>query len=161
MRVIKEEGSEKRRWIKKSNRSSFFWLFFSVFICLESYRLNLGTLSTPGPGLFPFGAGLTLGLISLTLIFKSPLKNDTESMGNKLQKGYRILLVLLALIAYGLVLEWAGFLIATFCFMVFLLKIIVPQRWDKVLMFAILSSIGSYLVFEVWLKAQLPKGFLG
>lgn len=145
--------------MKRLDRSSLFLLFLSLFICLDSYRIDLGTLSSPGPGLFPFGAGLILGILSLIIILQSSAKEEpggTEGTGK-----YKIVLVLIALITYGLVLEWMGFIITTFGLLIFLLKVIVPQSWTRVLITAFLSSLCSYLLFEVWLKAQLPKGFLG
>jgi hypothetical protein len=33
--------------------------------------------------------------------------------------------------------------------------------WRKVLIGAILTAFGSYVVFEVWLEAQLPTGIFG
>lgn len=142
------------------DRSSLLLLFFSVFICLDSYWLKLGTPSSPGPGFFSFGAGLILGVLSLIEFFKSSVEKHEQK---KIERGekYKIVLVLAALAAYGLVLEWIGFLLSTFTLLIFLLRVIVPQRWTRVLVTAFLSSLCSYLLFEVWLKAQLPRGFLG
>jgi hypothetical protein len=142
------------------DRSSLFLLLFSLFICLDSYRMDLGTLGRPGPGLFPFGAGLVLGILSISALFVSALREETPGEIGRAGK-YKILLVLCALVAYGLTLEWAGFLVTTFGLLIFLLKVIVPQSWTRVLCSAFLSTLTSYVIFEVWLKAQLPRGFIG
>lgn len=142
------------------SRSSLLLFFFSFFICFESYRLDLGTLSAPGPGLFPFGGGLILGLLSLIEMLKPSIEENKPEKGEG-KGGYRIALVLFALTAYGLILERLGFLIATFGLLIFLLKVVVPQKWPRVLVSAFLSTLISYLVFEVWLKTQLPRGILG
>src|SRR5512139_4099906 len=42
-----------------------FWLVLAVFLCLGSYRLNVGTPSEPGSGFLPFGTGLLLGVLAL------------------------------------------------------------------------------------------------
>ncbi|OGP62765.1 MAG: hypothetical protein A2169_13160 [Deltaproteobacteria bacterium RBG_13_47_9] len=145
--------------MKRLPSSNFFLFLFSLFICFESYRINLGTLSSPGPGLYPFGAGLILGVLSLVQIFKSHFDGDepVEIIKGKILK---IPLVLFILIIYGIVLEQVGFLITTFGLLIFLLKIIVPQRWGRAFIAALLSTIVCYLIFEVWLKTQLPRGFL-
>jgi hypothetical protein len=36
-----------------------------------------------------------------------------------------------------------------------------PQRWLVAIGGSAIASISSYAVFELWLKTQLPKGFLG
>lgn len=142
------------------SRSSLFLFFFSIFICFESYRLDLGTLSAPGPGLFPFGGGLILGFLSLLEMLKPSVDESKPERGGR-KGGYRIALVLFALTAYGLVLERLGFLVATFGLFIFFLKVVVPQKWPRVLVSALLSTLISYLVFEVWLKTQLPRGIFG
>ena len=64
----------------------------------------------------------------------------------------------LALLAYGFGMDYLGFLVSTFIFLVFLLRMIEPQRWSLVLLESALASGISYLVFDIWLQAQLPKG---
>jgi hypothetical protein len=36
-----------------------------------------------------------------------------------------------------------------------------PQRWVVAIGGSALASIASYIIFEVWLKTQLPKGIFG
>jgi hypothetical protein len=50
----------------------------------------------------------------------------------------------------GSSLVWLGVAIA--------LRTIEPQRWGLVILEALLASGISYLVFEIWLQAQLPRG---
>ena len=145
--------------MRKLSGSSLLLLLFSCFICIQSYRLNLGTLNSPGPGLFPFGAGLVLGLLALIVILQSAQEGGSERIEGR--GNLKIALVLFTLVAYGLLLERVGFLVTTFGLLVFLLKVIVSQRWARVLVSALLSTLMSYVIFEIWLKTQLPKGFIG
>ena len=71
------------------------------------------------------------------------------------------LIVMLALLAYTLLLMPLGFLLCTALFVGFLLVVVQPQRWYVVISVAVGTAIGAYGIFEVWLKAQLPKGPLG
>jgi putative tricarboxylic transport membrane protein len=71
------------------------------------------------------------------------------------------MVILISLLAYALLLVPLGFFITTTLFIAFLLRAIVPQRWSVVIACSILTAVISYLIFEIWLKAQLPKGPLG
>ena len=73
----------------------------------------------------------------------------------------KALIVLISLFAYGLLLELIGFFLCTLLFIGFLLRVVVPQRWLLVTGGSLLITVASYIVFEVLLKARMPKGFLG
>ncbi len=73
----------------------------------------------------------------------------------------RVLIVMGALVAYILLVRTAGFLICTALFMGFLLRTVVPQRWPTVISVAVITALASYGIFELWLKAQLPRGIFG
>jgi hypothetical protein len=72
----------------------------------------------------------------------------------------KILLGLIGLFAYGLVLEYTGYIIATFFFMIFTARIMERGRWAGPLIMAVLTAVLSYLLF-VSLEVQLPRGVLG
>jgi hypothetical protein len=67
-------------------------------------------------------------------------------------------LTLGALLALLLLMKPLGFTLATVLFVGFLLRAIVPQRWPVVILVTLLTAAISFLVFEVWLQAQLPRG---
>jgi len=73
----------------------------------------------------------------------------------------KVLWVLISLVLYGCLINALGFLIVTLLLMAFLLRFIEPQPWKSVIGWTLVGSLGSYLVFEVWMKLRLPKGFLG
>jgi len=70
-------------------------------------------------------------------------------------------LVLAVLLAYTAFLEVLGFLLATFLLLLFLFRGIEPQRWVVSIGGSALTSFITYALFELWLKTQLPKGFIG
>jgi hypothetical protein len=70
-------------------------------------------------------------------------------------------LVLGALTAYALLLSLLGFILCTALFVGFMLRVVKPQGWFVVIGGGILAALGTYGIFELWLKAQLPKGPLG
>jgi hypothetical protein len=67
----------------------------------------------------------------------------------------------MTLLVYALILEKIGFLISTFFLILFLMRLVDPLPWVTSLLGSGLASILSYLLFETWLKAQLPKGIFG
>ncbi|MCX5909683.1 MAG: tripartite tricarboxylate transporter TctB family protein [Deltaproteobacteria bacterium] len=74
------------------------------------------------------------------------------------QRGVKMVLTVLALLAYAAVMNSLGFLVSTIFFLVFLLKVIEPQRWSVALLGSLAASVAFYGVFELGLQSQLPKG---
>ncbi|MBI3015300.1 MAG: tripartite tricarboxylate transporter TctB family protein [Candidatus Tectomicrobia bacterium] len=141
------------RWI------GLFLVLFSLYVCLESLKLGLGTYHRPGSGFFSFYGALVLGLLALALTVLS-WRRETEK-GGAWGSWDKILLVILALFGFTLLLEWLGFLPTTFLFIGVLLRIIERRSWIFSLSAALLITAASYVVFDLWLKAQLPAGILG
>lgn len=50
--------------LRRENWLSGFWIMCGLLICVASYRLSLGSLNDPGPGMFPFIAGAALCMLS-------------------------------------------------------------------------------------------------
>ena len=148
--------------MKKQNRlSSFFWLLFSIFVCVESYRLSIGKFHDPGPGFFPFWLGLVLGSLSLILFALSFVAAPDGGEIFKKTKWGSIFIVLVALFIYAFVLEPIGFVGSTFLLVVLLIRVIERKDWYILVIVGVSASFFSYLVFQVWLQSQLPRGILG
>jgi hypothetical protein len=56
--------------------------------------------------------------------------------------------------------NYLGFLISTFIFLAFLLRVIEPQRWSVALLGSLAASAAFYFIFEMGLKSQLPRGLI-
>lgn len=143
--------------------SGFIWLFLGLIICVMSYRIDLGEAGSPGPGFIPFLTGCLLILLSFIFLVKSFLLSTDSRREKNLWKGLRWdkpLLVVIALFAYILLLPVFGYLVVTLLFMVFLGKLIQPQKWTMIIIISILSVAASYLIFGLWLNCQFPKGVL-
>ncbi|MFB3884475.1 MAG: tripartite tricarboxylate transporter TctB family protein [Thermodesulfobacteriota bacterium] len=146
---------------KADRISGFFWFIFSLFVSYHSYKLGLGMLHRPGPGFLYFWTGIVLGILSLSIILKSfrkgHLDEATEPVFRK-KNVTKIVPVLLSLFLYGLLMERVGFLILTLLLFLFLLGVIEKKRWSFTLSVSLIVTVISYLVFEVGLQSQLPKG---
>jgi putative tricarboxylic transport membrane protein len=144
--------------------SSTVWLILGLAVCLGSLQYKLGTPASPGTGFMPFLAGAAICFFSgIGLIHSTLRRRQGEGWTPVLQGVFwkNALIILISLLAYALLLVPLGFVITTTIFIAFLLRAIVPQRWSVVIACSILTAAISYLIFEVWLKAQLPKGPLG
>jgi hypothetical protein len=152
--------------IGKTDQWSGLVLFiFSGLIFWWSTRLPYGDIHDPGPGFLPLWLSLSLGVLSVGLLLISTLQKEgakrlKDLLAEKIRWG-KVLYVVIALFLYAYLIEYIGFLTVTFLFMAFLLRFIDPQRWRAVIAWALVASVGSYLIFEVWMKLRLPKGFLG
>ena len=140
-----------------------FWVLFSLLTCVESYRLNLGVLTRPGPGFFPFGAGFLMLVLSLIALFQWTGK--TERAAAKAEKEplrwWNIVIILAATLAYTLSLEKIGFLINTFLLITLLLKVVEPQTWKTSILWGVITALAADVVFNVLFRAQIPSGILG
>ncbi|HEX2965795.1 MAG TPA: tripartite tricarboxylate transporter TctB family protein [Syntrophorhabdaceae bacterium] len=134
-------------------------LFIGLAIIWQSSRLRLGTFMVPGPGLFPLLIGCIIVLLAGYLIAFPPGGGDGS--GFSWVRLRRILPVYISLIAYFFVLEWAGFLLASFALILYLSIVIGKQRIVWAFVRAVIMTGLSYVLFELILKTQLPKGFLG
>jgi putative tricarboxylic transport membrane protein len=151
--------------MSKADRiSGIFWFFFSGLISIESYRLGLGSLHQPGPGFLFFWTAVAMGILSIAVIVRAWTGRKAEEPESAIfgkENALKIILVLLSLFLYAFFMETLGFIPITLLLFIFLLGIIEKKRWG----FAVLVSVAvtgvSYLVFEIWLKSQLPKGLLG
>ena len=142
--------------------SALFWLFFAVYVAIESYRFGLGSWGTPGPGYFPFGAALCLGILSLSTFIKKPARASSEKAPVRSQKLrlQNVFLILLTMVAYILLLNKIGFFLCNFFFVVLFLRIASWRRWMTLFVIAFSVALGSHLLFNVLLNAQFPRGFI-
>jgi hypothetical protein len=127
-----------------------------------SSKLPFGSFATPGAGFLPFSVGVLMFLLSLILFIQSFSKEEEGRKALWATGGTgRVLLILLSLVLYGLFLEKLGFILTTFLLMGFLLLGIGKVRKSVVILLSLISSLGCYGVFQVWLNVQLPKGIFG
>lgn len=144
--------------------SSLSFAVIGLAICLASIPYKLGPLSQPDSGFMPFATGAAIVLISGVGFVNGSLQRRKGEKWASPLKGVRwkkAVLVLVVLIGYVLLLQTLGFLLCTFLFIGILMRVMVPYRWPIVVGSAFLTSLLSYSIFEIWLKAQLPRGLWG
>jgi hypothetical protein len=65
------------------------------------------------------------------------------------------------LLAYRYLLPFIGFAISTGIFIFLLSKLLGRYNWFISLAFALLTAIGAYFLFQVWLKIPMPRPIYG
>jgi len=133
-----------------------------VCVIIGGWRLGFGEWKNPGPGFIAVLAGLLIFFLSASWLAMTLLKKwsvgSTKMFFGESDSYKRVILVILALVVYTFVLNYAGFMVSTFVFLVFLFRAIEPQRWRLAMVLALIVAILSVLVFQVWLGVQLPEG---
>jgi len=151
---------EREKW------SSLVWLGVGIWICIASLMLSLGEFHNPGPGFLSFFAGLIMAGLAIVVHLQSrkthagTKKERPEPIWVDRGKGIKMVLTVAALLFYAVAMNYLGFLISTFLFLAFLLKVIEPQRWSVALLGSLVASAAFYGIFELGLQSQLPKGIL-
>lgn len=144
--------------------SSLCFILIGLIVVAAAGPLGIGSISAPGSGFVPLlsGAGMCLfggvGLVEATLRRR---KGEHGGLNFKNVQWQKSLMTLSGLVIYAVFLKSIGYLVSTTLLMFFLLRFIIPQRWSVVFVGAVLISVGSFLIFKVWLHVQLPGGVLG
>jgi putative tricarboxylic transport membrane protein len=136
---------------------------FSIYIAIESYRLGIGSLRVPGPGFIVFWAAIAIGIMAIAVVLRTWSRGN-EGKAESLIFGKRNLpkigLVVLFLFLYAFFMETLGFVPVTLLLFILLLGWIERKNWRLVGVISVLVTTIAYLIFDVWLQAQLPLGLL-
>lgn len=149
--------------MKKDVLSGLFLSLFGIFFTVESLRFGLGEWGRPGPGYFPFGAGLLFGIISLSVLVRTLGKAPPSEIPiGSSDRFYwqNIVLVVVGLLAYALLLRKIGFALCTFGLVVFCIRLVAKQGWLNSIMTGLIVALLFHVFFNILLNAQLPNGIL-
>jgi len=144
---------------------ALFLFGFSLVYFFGSFRLKMGTLKIPGPGLIPVVLGGLLVFCSGFYLYRVVFQNRRESMGKEGSaegdKNYRAITgVLACTLIYPFILEPLKFIIATFAAGFIMLFLLRPRRPLSSGFLALSLAVGAFLVFSRLFGVALPSGFL-
>jgi putative tricarboxylic transport membrane protein len=149
---------------KRDLISSLFWIGIGLIFCVSSMKLGLYN-GIPGAGLFPFIGGIILICLSIIVLISAIKGKEEKLVREKFfpEKASlrKVLSSTLILFAYQMALEHLGYLLTTFLFIIFLLKLIEPQRWITSISAGFLIAALSYIIFVCLHNVRLPKGIIG
>lgn len=141
--------------------SSGIWFIVGAIIVLASLRYGLGSLGSPDTGFMPFLAGSAVCFFSFIGLVHGTIQQKEGVSWKPTMKGLmweKSLIVAGALLAYALLMNRLGFKLCTALFLGFLFRAVKPMPWASAITYSILITLAAFLIFEVWLQAQLPKG---
>jgi putative tricarboxylic transport membrane protein len=144
--------------------SALFCLLVALYVMWKGVELGFGGFHEPGAGFFPIFGGLILLVTSTALMIQSFL-SKLRTGERETHKGNEVNIALVAytcvcLIVYSLIFEWLGFIISTFLLGMFLLRVMEHKKWWVHLLTSATVSLATYVIFNSFLKSELPKGIL-
>ena len=140
---------------------AIFFILFSIYVCIVSYRLGLGSLHKQGSGFMPFWSGVSVGILAAIVLIQDFVSRRATEENREKVAWKSIALSLFFFLVYILVLEPLGYIISTVLFVGIILKAIERKGWFLSSWVAVVMALVSYYIFKVWLQAELPKGLLG
>lgn len=128
---------------------------------VEAFNMPLGSLSSPGPGLFPRGVGLAGVLISLLLIFESltPSNQSRRTEIPSRRELKTISLFLVAFVAYIVLLPVLGQHISATIFGIASVAILSDRSWYIVIPAGAAIGISISVIFVSLFGVPLPTLF--
>ena len=141
---------------------SIVLIIIGLAIMVGSFRYEFGSFETPGAGFLPFFSGLAMAVFA-AIPFLQSLKNGWARL-RALWEGthwQRTVIVTVALVLFSLFMRDLGFVPATVLLLVCFFRLLERMSWKITLFATGVTTFGFYLVFQIWLEAQLPRGFLG
>ena len=145
-------------WMDRVYGIIFFGL--GIAILWQGRDLSIGSLRSPGSGLFPALIAVIMLVLSSFLIIV-PQKGEKEGQSGLMKSFVRICVVFLAMVLYSFFLEYLGFLIVSFLLTTLLFAAFGSQSYWRAILRAVVFTGFAYTIFEVLFKSNLPKGIFG
>jgi hypothetical protein len=125
-----------------------------------SLKLGFGTLKKPGTGLVPLWTGLIILVSAMVLIIP---RGRAKASGTFFSKQEIITYSLMTLVFIGWIvtMPFLGYILGTFLCTYCFSKIMKLPGWLKPFCLSSGTTLFCYLLFDVWLYMDLPRGILG
>ncbi len=153
--------------IRKGKREGFFWFGIGMIICILGWKIGLGSFQEPGSGFIAFLSGLLICILGLLIVLPKESPKSLLEAHSGFRRAFRgapvflLLLTVGVLLGYGIFLEILGYNLTTFLVM-WALFYLFYEKGKRRIVWSALASFATagvtYLVFEVWLRSQLPRG---
>lgn len=130
---------------------------------LESIKFSYFVEGVPGPGFLPLW--ISVGIIGTGLVLAvkgiRPRLAALEGVTWPEAAGWRRVGLMFGALAVSLLLlEILGFMVTTTLFMAVVVFGLGIRSWRMLASVPLLSAVGLYAIFAVWLRVPLPKGIL-
>jgi putative tricarboxylic transport membrane protein len=143
-------------------RSGDFWSGIALaslgaYIVSQAWRWDYLTEDGPGAGFFPLWYGGAMIALSIALVIATAMKGGEHGsiQWREVRRAFACWAGFVASIA---LMPWTGFAISFALLTWFIVKVMARQSQAKALVWAVAFAAGFYLVFDVGLDLNLPRG---
>ena len=135
-----------------------FTFALGLLVLVDSVRLGTGW-SDEGPkaGYFPFYIGL---IICIGSVVNAVLALRDRASGSFVSKAQArdVLRVFLPMLVFAALIKPLGIYVAAILYIGFFMRWIGKYSWQKSIGVAVATSLGFFVVFDLWFKVPLIKG---
>jgi len=149
---------------KRETIIAAIWMLFGLTVAIWSSTFPFGSRKSLGPAFLPFILGVIIVFFGTILFFQSLFSKKEKIFAPIVPKGTaltRVSLTLGGMLVAALLFDLVGFILSVFCLILLLFRIIEPKKWRTDLFYVTVFTFGSYLLFHLLLKVELPRGILG
>ena len=142
--------------------SGLLLLIFGIGFMVGGRQHPYWTPTGPGSGFLPFWLGLAMAVLAAMLLVGATRRPDPGP--SWLPSGrplVRLIVVIVATTAFVWLLPVLGMTLATFLFLIGLLRFLEGHTWVATVGVAVAASAANWLVFTHWLHVPFPIGVLG
>lgn len=136
-------------------------LAIGIALLVGAAQFEFFIKGVPGPGFLPLfiASGITAaGVVLIAQAVRHPRKSAVQ--WPPMSGWTRVALMLVTMAASFWLLDALGFVVVTALFMAVMVYCLGERSWRILSTVPVLSAVGLYLVFAVWLRVPLPRGVL-
>jgi putative tricarboxylic transport membrane protein len=138
---------------------------FGVYAAVVAWGYDIGRLSEPGAGFFPFFSAVLMVGCALYVAFRSVSLRTANGDGDKAPTAaapnVKLVIAIVVLTAYAGALPLVGFVITTFLAMFALAALDDETSWASAAVIAAVSAVLFWLIFVVALDVSFPPPLIG
>ncbi|RVX38666.1 putative tricarboxylic transport membrane protein [Nonomuraea polychroma] len=128
-------------------------LVIGVVAAIMSWSLGVGSLSAPGPGMWPLVVSVAMVIVAAVLVLQSRPRGDEERFTKDV---VTVAIAAASLIGYAFLFELVGFEVPTIALLVLWLKGLGRESWRMTAVVSVVATAALYLLFITGLGVSLP-----
>lgn len=117
------------------------------------FRYGLGSLSEPGPGLWPFAVSVIVAVLSAVLLVTGRGLTDSEAFT---RSSLLAVAGMVTFVVFGVLLPLTGFEIPALALCVIWLRFLGGESWRNTVVISVVTVAAFYFLFLYGLRIPLP-----